>query len=378
MKKILLMVDNLDEGGVSKVLFDLLDNIDKKKYDITVMALYNNGLYKDKIKSYGRYRYCFNPPNEKDNSIKSRLYRKYWGGMLRLPESFMYKWFVKEKYDIEIAFIHGWSTKFISASNNKKSKKIAWVHVDLVTWNRVDGVFKNLDHQKNAYSKFDEVLCVSKTVKEGIESKYGVRNAKVLYNPIDRDKILKLSNEEVDISNDSNKIKLISVGRLSEQKGYDRLLRVFNKLKKEGFNLELILVGSGEKYNELNNYINENGLENSVSLLGYKENPYKYVKSSDLFVCSSLSEGFSLVIGEAMAVGIPVVSVDCPGPNELLGYGDYGNLVKNNEEGLYKGIKELILNKEIYTKYKNKAIERGKMFSIESFINNVESILDNN
>ena len=79
MKKILLMVDNFDEGGVSKVLFDLLDNIDKKKYDITVMALYNNGLYKDKIKSYGRYRYCFNPPNEKVNSIKSRLYRKYWG-----------------------------------------------------------------------------------------------------------------------------------------------------------------------------------------------------------------------------------------------------------------------------------------------------------
>lgn len=79
MKKILLMVDNLDEGGVSKVLFDLLDNIDKEKYDITVMALYNNGIYKDKIKSYGRYIYCFNPPNEKDNSIKGTLYRKYWG-----------------------------------------------------------------------------------------------------------------------------------------------------------------------------------------------------------------------------------------------------------------------------------------------------------
>lgn len=378
MKKILLMVDNLDEGGVSKVLFDFLDNVDKKKYDITIMALYNNGIYKDKIKSYGRYRYCFNPPNEKDNSIKSRLYRKYWGGMLRLPESFMYKWFVKEKYDIEIAFMHGWSTKFISASNNKKSKKIAWVHVDLVTWNRVDGVFKSLEHHKNVYSKFNEVLCVSKTVKEGIENKYGVRNAKVLYNPIDRDKILKLSNEEVDINNDSNKIKLISVGRLSEQKGYDRLLRVFNKLNKEGFNIELTLVGSGEKYNELNNYIKENSLESSVSLLGYKHNPYKYVKSSDLFICSSLSEGFSLVIGEAMAMGIPVVSVDCPGPNELLGYGTYGKLVKNNEEELYKGIKELILDNDIYTKYKNKSIERGKMFSIKSFITNVESILDDN
>lgn len=376
MKKILLMVDNLDEGGVSKVLFDLLDNIDKKKYDITVMALYNNGLYKDKIKSYGRYRYCFNPPNEKDNSIKSRLYRKYWGGMLRLPESFMYKWFVKEKYDIEIAFIHGWSTKFISASNNKKSKKIAWVHVDLVTWNKVDAVFKNLEHHKNAYSKFDEVLCVSKTVKEGIENKYGVKNAKILYNPIDRDKILELSNEEMDIRNDSNKIKLISVGRLSEQKGYDRLLKVFNKLNKELFNLELTLVGNGEKYNELDKYIKEKGLENNVSLLGYKENPYKYMKASDLFVCSSLSEGFSLVIGEAMAVGIPVISVDCSGTNEWLEFGKYGKVVENNEEALYQGIKELILNNDLYKKYKEMAIERGNMFSIKDFIEYVEKLLD--
>ena len=324
MKSILIFVDSLNEGGVSKVLLDLLENINREKYDITVMTLYNQGIFINEVKKYAKYKYCFNIPDTNDNSLKANLYRKYWGGMLRLPENFMYRWFVKEKYDIEIAFMHGWSTKFISASNNKKSKKIAWVHVDLVTWNRVDGVFKNLDHHKNAYSKFDEVLCVSKTVKEGIENKYDVRNAKVLYNPIDRDKILKLSNEEVDISNDSNKIKLISVGRLSEEKGYDRLLRVFNKLNNEGFNLELTLVGSGEKYNELNNYINKNELENNVSLLGYKENPYKYVKSSDLFVCSSLSEGFSLVIGEAMAIGIPVVSVDCPGPNELLEYGTYG------------------------------------------------------
>lgn len=378
MKSILVFVDSLNEGGVSKVLLDLLENINKEKYDITVMTLYNQGVFINKVKKYAKYKYCFNIPDTNDNSLKANLYRKYWGGILRFPESFMYKWFVKEKYDIEIAFMHGWSTKFISASNNKKSKKIAWVHVDLVTWNRVDGVFKSLEHHKNVYSKFNEVLCVSKTVKEGIENKYGVRNAKVLYNPIDRDKILKLSNEEVDINNDSNKIKLISVGRLSEEKGYDRLLRVFNKLNKEGFNIELTLVGSGEKYNELNNYIKENSLESSVSLLGYKHNPYKYVKSSDLFICSSLSEGFSLVIGEAMAMGIPVVSVDCPGPNELLGYGTYGKLVKNNEEELYKGIKELILDNDIYTKYKNKSIERGKMFSIKSFITNVESILDDN
>lgn len=376
MKKILIFVDSLNEGGVSKVLLDLLENINKEKYDITVMTLYNQGVYIDEVRKYVKYKYCFNIPAANGNSLKAKLYRKYWGGMLRLPESFMYRWFVKEKYDIEIAFMHGWSTKFISGSNNRASKKIAWVHVDLVTWNRVDGIFKNLEHHKKAYSKFDEVLCVSQTVKEGVEKKYNVKNARVLYNPISREKILKLSNEEIDDIKFSSKFKLISAGRLSEQKGYDRLLRIFKKLKNDGLDIELILVGNGNKYNELNEYIVENKLEKDVTLLGFRENPYKYVRASDLFICSSISEGFSLVIGEAMAIGVPIVSVDCPGPNEVLGFGKYGKLVNNNEEDLYNGIKEMINNRALYKKYKNKANERGKMFSINKFINKVESILD--
>ena len=378
MKKILIFVDSLNEGGVSKVLLDLLENINKEKYDITVMSLYNQGVYIDEVRKYAKYKYCFNIPDANDNSLKAKLYRKYWGGMLRLPESFMYRWFVKEKYDIEIAFMHGWSTKFISGSNNQGSKKIAWVHVDLVTWNRVDGVFKNLEHHKKAYSKFDEVICVSQTVKEGIEKKYDVKNAKVIYNPINREKILKLSNEKIEDIKLSNKFKLISVGRLSEQKGYDRLLRVFKKLKSDGLNIELLLVGNGDKYNELSKYILVNKLTNDVVLLGFKDNPYKYVKTSDLFVCSSISEGFSLVIGESMAVGIPVISVDCPGPNEVLGFGKYGYLVNNNENDLYNGIKDVIDNKSLYENYRKKAIERGKMFSINGFINKIEVILDGN
>ena len=378
MKKILIFVDSLNEGGVSKVLLDLLENINKEKYDITVMTLYNQGVYIDEVRKYAKYKYCFNIPDANDNSLKAKLYRKYWGGMLRLPESFMYRWFVKEKYDIEIAFMHGWSTKFISGSNNRASKKIAWVHVDLVTWNRVDGVFKNLEHHKKAYSKFDEVICVSQTVKEGIEKKYDVKNAKVIYNPINREKILKLSNEKIEDIKLSNKFKLISVGRLSEQKGYDRLLRVFKKLKSDGLNIELLLVGNGDKYNELSKYILENKLTNDVVLLGFKDNPYKYVKTSDLFVCSSISEGFSLVIGESMAVGIPVISVDCPGPNEILDFGKYGYLVNNNEYDLYNGIKEVIDNKSLYENYKKMAIERGKMFSINKFINKIEVVLDGN
>lgn len=376
MKKVLIFVDSLNEGGVSKVLLDLLENINRDKYDITVMTLYNQGIYIDNIKKYAKYKYCFDIPDADDNSLKAKLYRKYWDGMLRLPESLMYKWFVKEKYDIEIAFMHGWSTKFISGSNNKNSKKIAWVHVDLVTWNRVDGVFKNLDHHKNAYSKFHEVICVSKIVKDGVEKKYGVKNAKVIYNPINREKILKLSNENIDDIKYTNKFKLISVGRLAEEKGYDRLLRVFKRLNDEGLDLQLSIIGSGEKYNELNDYIEKNNLSDKVFLLGYRENPYKYVKNSDLFVCSSISEGFSLVIGEAMAVGIPVISVECPGPNEVIGFGEYGMLVNNDEDNLYDGIKKLVTNKEIYDEYIDKAIERGRMFSVRDFICDLDRVLE--
>lgn len=375
MKKILIFIDTLNEGGVSKVLLDLLENIDKIKYDITVMTLYNQGIYIDEVKKYSKYKYCFTIPDSKDKSFKANLYRKYWGGMLRLSENFMYKWFVKEKYDIEVAFMHGWSTKFISGSSNKDSKKIAWVHVDLVTWNKADGVFKSLEYHKKAYSKFNEVICVSKTVKEGIEKKYGVKNAKVIYNPINREKILKLSSEKIDDIKFSDKFKLISVGRLAEEKSYDRLLRVFKRLNNDKLNIELTIVGSGNKYEELNNYILKNNLQDKVNLLGYKENPYKYIKASDLFICSSLSEGFSLVIGEAMALGVPVVSVYCPGPNEVLDFGQYGLLVDNDEENLCEGINKLINDNKLYNDYKIKANERGKMFSIVDFIKEIERVL---
>ena len=92
----LIFVDSLNAGGVTKVLLDLLENINREKYDITVMTLYNQGVYINEVKRYAKYTYCFNIPDSDDHSVKAELYRKYWGGMLRLPESFMYRWFVKE------------------------------------------------------------------------------------------------------------------------------------------------------------------------------------------------------------------------------------------------------------------------------------------
>ena len=122
MKKILFFVDNFDEGGVSKVLLDLLENINLDKYQITVMALYGGGIYQKRFEQFARIKHCFIIPDSNDQTLKTNLYRKYWGGMLRLPEKLFYKWFIRENYDVEVAFFHGWSTKIIGGS-----LKLTWL-----------------------------------------------------------------------------------------------------------------------------------------------------------------------------------------------------------------------------------------------------------
>ena len=113
MKKVLFFIDTLEDGGVSKVLLDLLKYINKNKYEITVMSLYNLGGCIEKVKEYADYKYCFYIPSEDDKSLSTYIYKKFWSTMLKIPEKFMYRYFIKEKYDVEVAFMHGWSTKFI-------------------------------------------------------------------------------------------------------------------------------------------------------------------------------------------------------------------------------------------------------------------------
>lgn len=113
----------------------------------------------------------------------------------------------------------------------------------------------------------------------------------------------------------------------------------------------------------------------SVKLLGFKKNPYKYMNKSDLFVCSSRTEGFSTVVTEALIIGLPVVSTKCTGTNELLNNGECGLITDNNIESLYMGVKEMLQNKKEYEKYRVKSLERGKEFSLKRRINEIEKYL---
>ena len=143
-------------------------------------------------------------------------------------------------------------------------------------------------------------------------------------------------------------------------------------IKEDGINFKLYILGEGPLKNNLQTYILENNLSENIYLCGFKKNPYKYMNKCDLFVCSSRAEGFSLVIAESMCMGIPVISTNCSGPNELLDDGKYGMLVENNEESLYLGIKEILKNPKLLDVYRKSIDTIKDRFDINTIIKEIE------
>ncbi|WP_296403712.1 glycosyltransferase [Psychrobacter sp.] len=175
---------------------------------------------------------------------------------------------------------------------------------------------------KEIYSKHP-CVCVSHGVKEDFINNFGnITPTSAIHNPIDREHINLLADEyDVEYKN-----YIIHVGSFKEAKRHDILLKAYAKTSK---NLPLLLLGKGKLRGEIEKLVSELNLEDKVIFLGFKDNPYPYIKNATLKVLTSEWEGFALVIPEALALGVPVISTDCPsGPNELL---PKNNLMPSND-----------------------------------------------
>lgn len=375
MKKILFFIESLAGGGAEKVLTDIVKNLNNKEYDITVMTVTDSGLYVNDIKSKCKYK-SFLKVKDLECGIFNKLkYKFLYKAIYNLPTKIIYKIFIKQKYDIEIGFVEGFSTKLIAKSKNKHSKKIAWIHTDFETNHWTRQVFKNDKQEKESYLKYDKIITVSKSAESSFKRELGIKhNIYTQYNPIDIKNIKLKSKEPINIKKVNGKLTLCTVGRLVDQKGYDRLLNVVKRLKEDNLEFNLWIIGQGIEYENLNRYIIDNNLQDIVNLLGFKKNPYKYVSKADVFICSSRAEGFSLAIAEAMTLGVPIISTNCSGPNEILGFGKYGLLVENSEDELYKGLKKLIIDSSLRKIYKEKARNRSLEFDINNTIKNIEKV----
>lgn len=368
-KKILFLIESFAGGGVEKVFIDLINNIDISKYDITVMSIWDYGVRKKDLRKDIRYKSIF--PNIKGIS---RLFHNF---VEKTDGKLLYKLAIREKYDIEIAFIEGRATKIIGQSTNPNSKKIAWVHIDLSHGHWTTVTFNgSLDEERECYKRFNDIVFVSNSAKEGFKRLFGndFDNLQVKYNPIIASEVIKKSEEIVDdVEKTKDKKLLVTSGRLVSQKGYESLLEACNRLNMDKLEYELWILGEGWDRPKLEELIRVYNL-NNVRLLGFKENPYKYIKQGDLFVCSSKNEGFSLVIAEAMILGLPVISTNCSGPNELLEFGKYGMMVDSNKNALYEGLNKLLNNDELLKYYKEKSKSRQAFFNYKMSIDSIEQL----
>ena len=376
MKKILFLITALNGGGAEKILLETVKAIDNKEYKVTVMSIFNEGIYVEEIKKLCDYKFIF-----KHNFHGNLINKVYHSVILRLLKylspRFQYKLFVKEKYDVEIAYLEGPPTKIISGSTSDL-QKFAWIHANPIAQPYSTAAFRSYKEEIKCYSMFDKVIAVSTKIKEGAKEKFNLKEEKldVKFNILDEKRIIESSLKETNTNYEDNDFNMVAVGRLSPEKNYRRLLHVCNMLKDDNIKFHLSILGEGQELQLLKSYVQNNDLDKYVEFKGFISNPYPYIKDADLLVCSSDSEGFSTVVSESLILNTPVVTTDCAGMQDILGNSEYGLIVDIDDSALYKGVKEMILNKELYSKYKEEASKRAEFFKVETRLKELNELFE--
>lgn len=343
MKKVLFGITSLGLGGAERVLVDLSNEL-CQNYDITIFTIYSNGeLEKQlspnvKIKSLINKKYTDLKKIEKLlKPIEIMLFKKY-----------IYKKYIKEDCDVEIAFLEGPVTRLLSIPN-ENVKKIAWIHNDIT---KVFGkglkasLKKSID--KNLYEKYSNLVFVSRDNQEKFEETYNLDCQKqVIYNYINIDSVIEKSMAKPDIKFDTNITNIVTVSRLVNQKAIDRLIRVHKKLIDEGLKHNIYVIGDGPEKLKLEELIKENGVQNTFKLIGAKENPYPYIREADAFALLSYFEGYPMVLLEAQILKKYIIITNTAARETLQNYSN-SLILENDEDSIFVGLcKYLKMKKDI-------------------------------
>ena len=347
-------------GGAEKILSTVIRNLPKDKYDIDILEIehFDKGYepISDNVtilKSLQSYK-------------QSRLLRAFlWRLRIYFP-GIVRRLLVKDEYDIEVSFTIMNPPFNFSKRNNVK--KIAWIHGSIEE-------FLNDEEKRNSHKKHlkdvDNIVAISKKTRESIEEVFPEYRSKLctIYNGYNFEEIIEKSKESVDIEVNSNSI--CSVGRIEENKGSDRVLEVIRLLHKQDKKYHLYFIGTGTLEEELKRRVDQYGLQQYVHFLGYQKNPYKYLKDMDLLLSMSKQEGFPGVYVEALSLGIPFVSTDVGGAEELSQAGRFGKIINTDEQAAEEIIK-YIEGSEVFNK--EEAREFLSTFTIKKQIEEIEKI----
>lgn len=374
--KVLFRLRSLEMGGVPRVVLDLLNNLPQDKFDITLLLNLYQGELRTEIPKHiqlvkiakGREDFSKNPFIHKIQLVLRKLKLMFYE---KFP-SILYKQKLKKEFDIEVA--PGYAEfEWVLNSPNKKSRKIGWFHTDVSYDKDQKRVLKRIELMK----KFDWMIFGSAQTRQVITDLYGVTYPKssVIYNVINIQEAVEKSKwMEV---NYSIRPVFSSVGRLHFRKGYDALIRIHKRLLDEGLMHSIAVVGGGNEMENLQQQVKELGVKQTFKLLDTQTNPYPYVAQSDYFVMPSRSESYPLIIGEVMALGIPILSTNVGGIPEMITHEVDGYLVNFDEEEIYQAMKRFLTEPELVEKIKKGVAKAPEKFDNQKIYNQVTEVFEN-
>lgn len=368
-KKLLFVIDSLPCAGAEKSLITLLSQLDYEKYEVDLQLFaygwtldelvpkevnflpplsytnYSNQSLKQMILNcrnltqfkmiVARLRYSlFIRKGHLTNAQMARLYWQSIGSVIEKNE---------KVYDVAISYAQGIPTFYV-ADKTRAAKKYAWVNVSY-TLGEEDRLF-----QEKYYQAYERIVAVSESAEEIFLESFPMFKDRmtIIYDINDYQMIKRMSELEPEFKLDVPHLKLLTIGRLDHQKGYDIALEAARLLKERGILFTWYVLGKGGLYDEIKQTIQKYGLEKEFILLGITANPYPMIKQCDIYVQTSKFEGYGLAIAEARMLNKPVVTTKFDAVFNQMVHEKNGLVTPMDGVGVADGIERLLKEPDLY------------------------------
>lgn len=366
--KILFFIPSLEGGGAQKVMADIINGLDKDKFEFVLAVCNKQGPYVASLRH-----------DLKIYDLEKKNKWEFIHLMMRLR-----KVIGEFKPDIIVSFLFYSNILATLASKTVKRRiKLILNERNFPRFNVLNAKWGFLKKKliQLTYRKADVVTTNSYQAKACLQKEFGIQSdiIQTIYNPVDIEVIKKRCQERIEhpFFQEGNKV-ILGAGRLVQQKRFDVLLNSFSCVVKNNSNIKLIILGEGEEKDSLEQLSHELGINDSVNFIGFKANPYAWMSKADIFVLSSDFEGFPNVVLEAMTCGVPVISTNCPsGPDEIITNRKNGLLVSTNDPGaLADAITTLLGDKKLKEVIPHEAKKRVEDFRVEKILNEYELLFN--
>jgi len=365
MKKVLVVMASLYNGGAERSLVNMLTEFPPDKYEIDLLLFKRAGMFLNQVPKY--VNVLETPPDLKrlygrlsdakaflPFKLCSNLISRVFTRNSREMRGFRWKYFytnqIKElpgEYDVALAYISGEILYYVSEKVRAK-RKIVWIHNDYRS--AMHPRKYDYPHLKN----MDALVSISDSCVSILKDEFPeFKNKTYMLENITSSKVVNnRADEFLPEEFNSEQFNILSIGRLHEQKGFDMAIDAAVKLKAKGFNFVWYIIGTGELQSLLTKMIEDKGVGDCFILLGARENPYPYIKNCDIFVQPSRYEGKSVVLDEAKIIGVPIVATAYPTVGDQLKDSIEGKIVSMSADGLADGLAALMNNSEEREEYK--------------------------